>query len=82
MDFFILLSVQFHYTTNHENNYNAGQLFAFGMGCVLATILFLAFVALLGTFASVFLNETVLNILNMGVGLVIMYFGIKPFLQD
>lgn len=60
-----------------ENNYNKIQLCYFGLGCVLSTVSFLTFVALLGTVISGFLSPTVMQILNICVGCIIIYFGVR-----
>lgn len=60
-----------------ENNYNKTQLVLFGVGCVLSTLAFLTAVAALGTVVSGFLNEVVINVLNIIVGTVIIFFGVK-----
>lgn len=60
-----------------ENNYNKIQLCYFGLGCVLSTVSFLTFVALLGTVISGFLSPMVMQILNICVGCIIIYFGVR-----
>jgi threonine/homoserine/homoserine lactone efflux protein len=60
-----------------ENRYNKSQLFYFGLGCVLSTLCFLTFIAFLGTALSGFLSLTVIHVLNVGVGVIIIYFGIR-----
>lgn len=60
-----------------ENNYNKKQLCGFGLGCVLSTICFLTLVALLGTVISGFLSPGVMQWLNVCVGCIIIYFGIR-----
>ena len=52
------------------------QLVPFGVGCVLSTLVFQAFVAILGNIASGFLPPPVIQILNIAVGIVLIYFGI------
>ena len=53
------------------------QLVPFGVGCVLSTLVFQAFVAILGNIASGFLPPPVIQILNIAVGIVLIYFGIQ-----
>jgi threonine/homoserine/homoserine lactone efflux protein len=60
-----------------ENNYNKVQLRYFGLGCVLSTVCFLTFVALLGTIISNFLSIPVMKVLNISIGFVIIYFGLR-----
>lgn len=64
-----------------ENKLNKIQLFFFGLGCVLATIIFLMLIAVLGSFMSNFLPAIIISILNIIVGIFLMYFGIKMFLS-
>lgn len=60
-----------------ENNYNKEEMAWFGVGCVLATVLFLSFVGVIGVFIRSFINNQIMNILNFSVGIFIAYFGIK-----
>ncbi len=60
-----------------ENNYNKQEILWFGVGCVLASILFLTFTAMIGSFVGKFINEQFLNVLNFSVGIFIIYFGYK-----
>lgn len=64
-----------------ENNYNNKQLCYFGLGCVLSTVCFLSFIALLGTAISGFLSPNVMQVLNIGVGCIIIYFGVRLMLK-
>ncbi len=64
-----------------ENNYNRVQLGYFGFGCVLSTVVFLSMIAFLGTIISSFLSPIIMNILNIAVGSVIIYFGLRLMLR-
>ena len=64
-----------------ENNYNKTQLFYFGLGCVLSTLCFLSLIAILGTVISGFLTQTIIQILNICVGIIIIYFGLRLLLK-
>ena len=57
------------------------ELFIFSTGLVSSTLTFLTLVALLGTVLSSFIPETVSNILNVIVGLLIIGFGIKMLIK-
>jgi threonine/homoserine/homoserine lactone efflux protein len=59
------------------DNMNKPDMYRFGTGAVLSTIVFLTFVSALGHFINVFVSLTVLNLLNVLVGLVLIIFGIK-----
>lgn len=60
-----------------EDHLKKNELILFSIGLVSSTIFFLTAVALLGTVLSSFIPDTVLNILNAIVGLIIIFFGIK-----
>ncbi len=60
-----------------ENELNRKQLFLFGLGCILSTLLFLSFVAICGDIISMFLPQTVIDILNIMVGFILIFFGVK-----
>lgn len=53
------------------------QIIQFGLGCVVATFIFLSGIALIGSIVSAFLPQIVLAILNIMVGLILIGFGIK-----
>ncbi len=60
-----------------ENNYNKEQLILFGLGCVLSTLFFLTLVDLCGSVLSGFLPQIIIKMLNVVVGIVLIYFGIR-----
>ncbi len=60
-----------------ENNYKKSQMFYFGLGCVLSTLSFLSIIAILGTLITGLLTSTIIKILNVSVGIFIIYFGIR-----
>ena len=57
------------------------ELVFFSIGLVSATLFFLTFIAVLGTILSGFIPESVSNILNVIVGLLIIFFGIKMLVK-
>ncbi len=57
------------------------ELVIFSIGLISSTLFFLSFVALLGTILSGFIPESVSNILNIIVGLLIIFFGIKMLVK-
>lgn len=57
------------------------ELFIFSIGLVSATLFFLTFIAVLGTILSGFIPESVSNVLNVIVGLLIIFFGIKMLVK-
>lgn len=60
-----------------ESKWNRKQLFLFAIGCVLATIIFLTAIAILGSILSSFLPQIIVKFLNVAVGIVLIYFGIR-----
>lgn len=64
-----------------ENNLNKKQLFLFGLGCVLSTLLFLSLVALSGSILGGFLPDKIIMILNIIVGIVLIFYGIRLLLN-
>lgn len=64
-----------------EHNYNRQQLAWFGSGCVLATLTFMSVVALGGLVVSSFLNDFMLKLLNISVGILVAFFGVKLALR-
>ena len=64
-----------------ENGFNKKQLRLFGVGCVLSTITFLTVIAALATIISGFITTTIIKLLNICVGLIIIYFGMRLILK-
>ncbi len=60
-----------------EEALNAADLYLFGLGAVLSTLLFLSLVAGIGHFANAFLPQTLLTVFNVAIGFVLIAFGIK-----
>ncbi len=57
------------------------EINAFGFGALLSTVFFLALVALAGSFTRTFLPVFIIQILNLIVGLLLIYFGIRMFFK-
>ena len=64
-----------------EDNLNKKELTIFSIGLVSSTLIFLTFVAVLGTMLSSFIPENISNVLNIMVGILIVFFGIKMMLK-
>ncbi len=60
-----------------EDNLNKKELAIFSIGLVSSTIIFLTFVSVLGTILSSFIPENISNVLNIMVGILIVFFGVK-----
>lgn len=57
------------------------EMYLFGLGAVLSTILFLTLIAILGHFIQTFLPLNIINYLNIFVGLVLIYFSIRMLVK-
>ncbi len=64
-----------------EDKLNKKELTTFSVGLVSSTLIFLTFVAVLGTMLSSFIPENVSKIMNIIVGILIIFFGIKMLLK-
>ena len=64
-----------------EDKLNKKELTIFSVGLVSSTLIFLTFVAVLGTMLSSFIPENVSKIMNSIVGVLIVFFGIKMLLK-
>lgn len=60
-----------------ENKWNKKQLFLFAAGSVMSTIIFLTAVAILGSILSDFLPQIIVKLLNVAVGIILIFFGIR-----
>ncbi|WML33283.1 LysE family transporter [Clostridium sp. OS1-26] len=60
-----------------EENMQQKNMYSFGLGAVLSTLFFLTAISISGSFINNFLESSVLNSLNIIVGLVLIAFGIK-----
>ena len=64
-----------------EDNLNRKELIIFSIGLVSSTIIFLTLVAVLGMILSSFIPESISNTLNIMVGILIVFFGIKMIVK-
>ncbi len=62
-----------------EDDMKGNEAYAFGCGAVLATLTFLALIAVVGTTTGRFLSDAVIQVMNATVGSLLIYFGIKMF---
>mgnify|MGYP003586732296 CR=1 FL=1 len=60
-----------------ERNLDGVQLLYFAIGCILSTLVFISFIAFLGSVVNQFLSREVVNMLNLSIGVLIVYFGVK-----
>ena len=60
-----------------EEKMKRKDIYFFGFGALLSTFLFLTIIAVTGNFTREFLSKNTIKVLNMIVGLVLIYFGCK-----
>ncbi len=64
-----------------EDKFTKNELTVFSVGLVSSTLIFLTFVAVLGTMLSSFIPENISSIMNIVVGILIIFFGIKMLVK-
>ncbi|WP_027625944.1 LysE family translocator [Clostridium lundense] len=64
-----------------EENMKRTDIYSFGFGALLSTVFFLTLIALMGSFAKEFFPNSIIQILNIIVGFLLIYFGIKMLLK-
>ena len=64
-----------------KDKLNKKELFCFSVGLVSSTLIFLTLVAILGTILSSFIPSIISKILNIIVGGLIVFFGIKMLVE-
>ena len=65
-----------------EENMKQKDIYSFGVGAVLSTFIFLTFVSILGSFLTIFLAPVALKVLNLIVGFVLVFFGIRTTVKN
>lgn len=69
-------------TRTNEANFTKKSTLLFAFGALLATLFFLTLIVFLGSITNNFLSQQVLALLNSGVGVILIYFGIKKGLTS
>lgn len=64
-----------------EDNLGRKQIYPFGFGALLSTLFFLTLIALLGNFIKYFISADIIRILNLIVGILLIYFSIRMVLK-
>ena len=64
-----------------EGEMNRQEINAFGAGALLSTLLFLPLVALVGTLTGSFLTPNLISLMNLVVGLLLVYYGIRMLMR-
>jgi threonine/homoserine/homoserine lactone efflux protein len=65
----------------NEEKYTKNQIFIFGTGCLLSTIIFFSIIVLIGNFIKILFSPIVILILNSIVGFFIIILGIKMIIK-
>lgn len=65
-----------------EEDIKKQDIYLFGFGAVLATIFFLSLINLIGSFTRKFLPNKIIRLLNIAVGILLTYFGIRMVLKS
>ncbi|WP_317913169.1 LysE family translocator [Carnobacterium maltaromaticum] len=65
-----------------KNDWNKKETIIFSFGCILATFIFLTIISFLGHFTSNFLSNSSIQLMNIIVGLLIVYFGITKLKNE
>jgi len=63
-----------------EENMKDKDVYYFGLGAALSTLLFLTITALAGNFTMMFLSRKLVHFLNILVGVILIYFGVRFFI--
>lgn len=64
-----------------ENNMSKSNMLPFGAGCVLSTLLFLTAIAILGSTVGIFLTSVVMFWLNIVIGCLLIFFGLRLLIK-
>jgi threonine/homoserine/homoserine lactone efflux protein len=64
-----------------EDGMSRRGMLSFGIGAVLATLSFLGLIALLGSLTQRFFPEVLMQGLNMAVGVLLVFFGLRPLVE-
>lgn len=62
-----------------EGDRDRKTMYGFGLGALLSTLVFLSAVAFTGSLLNSFLNTAAVNFLNILVGILLVFFGIRTF---
>lgn len=63
-----------------QENLNLKELSLFGLGSLLSTLIFLLMISIIGSFTKIFIGQYLIVILNILVGFILIFFGIKPYI--
>jgi threonine/homoserine/homoserine lactone efflux protein len=64
-----------------EGDKKKSEIYAFGLGAVLSTLVFLTFIALLGSIIQSFISPEVSDLLNIVVGGLLLFFAVRTMIK-
>jgi threonine/homoserine/homoserine lactone efflux protein len=64
-----------------DEKMNSKNMYLFGFGALLSTVISLTLITMIGYFTSVFLPQTILNALNIIVGTILIFFGVYSIIK-
>lgn len=64
-----------------QNNMKIREVSLFGIGSLIATLIFLSLISVLGCFTKTFVNDNLIMFLNIIIGFVLIFFGVRPYLK-
>ena len=64
-----------------DNKYSKNQVIVYGAGALIPTFIFLSTVAAIGIILKIFLSPLIISLLNIFIGLFILYFSFKLLLR-
>ena len=64
-----------------QEGMNRRDIYSFGFGALLSTLFFLTLISVLGTFIKGFITYDIIRILNISVGILLLYFGLRMLLK-
>ncbi len=64
-----------------QNNWDKKQIAYFAAGCVSSTLIFLTFIAILGSLTKSFVPSDLIKILNIAVGIAVIIFGVRLLIK-
>lgn len=64
-----------------SDNMKFRELIFFGIGSIFSTLVFLSIISIVGHYTRMLINNQIIILLNIFIGTVLVFFGIKPFLR-
>lgn len=64
-----------------SENMELKELVLFGIGSVISTLVFLSMISIVGNFTKIFVDNYIIILLNILVGLLLIFSGFKPYIK-